>query len=111
MPATGPYQYSLHPSILLFQVCFYAIRTIPDIIAAYMTLQKILLQTSLQTFFFEEMATERHKKHFQCGDNVTLKSKNKTKCETNISQLRINQKYTSANNEKVSYFNTPNYSS
>jgi hypothetical protein len=111
MPATGPYQYSLHPSILLFQVCFYAIRTIPDILAAYMTLQKILLQTSLQTFVFEEMATERHKKHFQCGDNVTLKSKNKTKCETNISQLRINQKYTSANNEKVSYFNTPNYSS
>jgi len=53
--------------------------------------KKILLQTSLQTFVFEEMAIEWHKKHSECEDNTTIKSKDKTKCETNISQLRINQ--------------------
>lgn len=44
--------------------------------------------------------------------NITIKSRDKVKCETNMSQLRINKKNgTVANKVKVSYFNTPNYSS
>jgi hypothetical protein len=85
MPATGPYQYSLHTSILLFQVWFRAIYAIPDTyLAAYTTLQKILLQTTTN-FVFEEMATEWHKKYSECEDNITIKSKDKPKCNKNIS--------------------------
>jgi hypothetical protein len=59
------------------------------------------------------MASEWHKKYSECEDNITIKSKDKTKGETNISQLRINKKKkdTVANNVNMSYFNTPNYSS
>jgi hypothetical protein len=62
---------------------------IPDILAANTTIQKVFLQNSPQTFLFEKNGYIMDQKHSECEDN---KYKEKNKCETNTSQLRINKK-------------------
>ena len=94
MPATGPYQYSLHPNILLFQVWFF-INDSRHFSCKhdYPKKKKNYYRIHHKILFLQKLLKNRPKTpNFECEDNITIKSKDKSKCETKILQITLNKK-------------------